>query len=832
MTAKPVLFHVPGTLNTLPYLPVQEFIAIEWWQLFGIYDVRSIIYPASLLPSMQWSIDQGVGNLIDAINDTTGLFAISGESQGAAVCSIVYNEIRKPAGSLHSRQADFLGGFVAANPYRQAGHMFPGGVDPGGHGIAPSGDRLTGSGSEWWEFALAGDPICTNGDDTASALATAMWEWVVGDYNGSTNIVTAALAEFPGQPADLVTEIAKYLYSYFIDESLFHGTFGHLGYAFDTPIPGDSRTTYQIASDYLVSVMDGLPEPALDVGAVLPATLPFPLGGVDYDGLLQGIWDTTRAHKRDEEALRREPPLIRIWDAEYGLQHVVRNEYKAQFSWISNDTGPGQLEVPFDSPLAEWVNDPQGRMDRGEGRNVAITVDYCGARWSGLMDKFSVEQREDGDQVMVMDWLHDYEHVKWVSIWPNPWLPAAFQFPRAFVVGGPVTWLLKLALWVNSPIREHNPLITIPDDPLDFTSWFRALDMTTWHMVVKPESFLDAMESGVVWGLLFSRMGNWHDAAHVMLEDAELTVRCDRYLDGDPPPWEGANLRHGTLVIDIVDKSGVYVGTSNGGNIFDGIFRTVAEFAEDFIDSTAVLVTDTDVPPEYYTGNLKLTKPALPYVVFREGETSPIQSSAWINSPAKGVQVNTGGHSMPGVNETISATIQLVGDVVGNLVQIGSLGGTVDTLLKPLYEDTILAWWSVKSTERAQHSGWERLFEYFQENGGKAYTIGSLMVLRAGFWATRTVVSWKVNVIDGLPFLIGDRGLGHFFLDDRVGLVLKGDHKIHIDRCRKLDLAWAPEQPPEWQISIGDDRILQDPAQRAWGKIESMVAGLRDLGVW
>jgi hypothetical protein len=53
-----------------------------------------------------------------------------------------------------------------------------------------------------------------------------------------------------------------------------------------------------------------------------------------------------------------------------------------------------------------------------------------------------------------------------------------------------------------------------------------------------------------------------------------------------------------------------------------------------------------------------------------------------------------------------------------------------------------------------------------------------------------------------------------------------------MDRCRKIELAWAPESPPEWNITIGDERIFQDPAQRALGKIERLIAGLHDIGVW
>lgn len=366
---------------------------------------------------------------------------------------------------------------------------------------------------------------------------------------------------------------------------------------------------------------------------------------------LDTIWDNTRAHRKAEEQTRRERPLVRLWDSEWALQHVVGSEYRAEFSWVSNDTGPGRLELPADSPEAVWIHDYEGRLGRGEGRGVFVTVDHCGARWSGIMDKYSLEQREDGDNVLVVDFMHDYEALKWRQMWCNPWLPAAFQLPRAFVLAGPVTWILKTALFLQI-FREHNPLVTWPDDPFDLSyqgPWFTSLNQSQWHTVVKPTSFLEASESGVVWGVLISRFATWHDACHTMLEDAELSVRCDRYLPGDPPPWPGANLRYGTLVVDIVDKSGIYVGTSHGGDVFDGLVRTVVEFADDFIDSTLELVADAETPQDYFLPGSKYTDPVKPYVVFQEGESSPIQSSGFINSPAKGVQVTVGGHSMPGV---------------------------------------------------------------------------------------------------------------------------------------------------------------------------------------
>lgn len=548
----------------------------------------------------------------------------------------------------------------------------------------------------------------------------------------------------------------------------------------------------------------------------------------DLTAECEAIWRATLAQKWDEQHLRDEPVIIRLLDGDMNLHHLMRNEYSANFAWVSNDSGPAQTEVPFDSPEGQWLYDMWGRMERGEKRNVHINARYCGAEWPGRLDKCVVDYRADGDIVVVCDWLHDYENVKWYTVWSNPWLPAAFQFPRAFLLAGPVTWLLKTALHLQL-IREHNPLITIPDDPLDFASYLDVFDQSTWSVVVKPTTFMDAMNSGVVWGIISSRWANWHDMAHAQLEDAELSVVCHRYLQGDPEPWPGANLRYGTLWIDIVDKSGVHVGTSNGGTMFDGLARTVAEFADDFIDSTENLIEDTDQPEDYFLPNLRLTHKEHPYVTYRQVETGQ-----HINSPAKGVQVNVGGHSMPGVNEAISASIQAGFDVLGGLAQIGSLGGSVDALVKPLYEDTILAWWSVKSTERAKKSGWSRYFEYFQDGANKAYTIASLMVLRAGFWATKTTISNKLTVIDGAPYLVGDNGLGHWFLDDRIAYVIPDDPtgRIWMDRARKIELKLNEDGSKEWVPTIGDERALQDPAQRAWGKIEQLVAGLRDLGVY
>ncbi|MFC9769079.1 hypothetical protein [Rhodococcus jostii] len=544
------------------------------------------------------------------------------------------------------------------------------------------------------------------------------------------------------------------------------------------------------------------------------------------------IWAATRENAAAEKRLRQVPPVVRLWDGDMNLQHLVTAEYAASFEVVDGDTGPIEIRHPFDHPVGRWLYDMYGRLQRGEKRNVIITCDYTGARIGGLLAECTLELDGNGDQVIIASFASDYEQLKWYTVWSNPFLPAAVQFPRVFILPGPVTWVAATTLHLQL-LRENLSLWALPDDPMNPATW-GSLDQSNWPIVVTPLSFGQAMASGVVWGIASSRWKNYHDAMKAMLRDAEVTVVVRRYLDGDPAPWPGANIKHGALVVSFEDKSGSFTGTAHGGTGFDGLARTVEEFTADFIDTTTALVTDAAIPAEYYQPGSRLTKKELPFAVWLDGEETGLNSYRHKQTYGKGVQVLTGGHSMPGVNEAISAGIQALGDILGNLAQIGSIGGSVDTILKPFYEDTLLAWISIKSLARAQNSGWVRYFEYFQDGSGKAYTLSSLMALRAGFFATRTFDAFEFDAGDGAPFLIGDQGRGHLWLGDRGGVGnIRGDKtgRIYIERLSKLTLSWDRQTPVNWTPVFGDSRALQDPVAQANERLESIKAAVQELGV-
>ena len=140
----------PGSLLPLPGDNVVD------WERFEVIAVK---YPGALYP-MGYSVNEGVRELKSLINQIPGKFIILSGSQGGAVASRVYDEIRKPAGSLHHRDDDFLFGFCFGNMMREEGTGFP---DPEGnqvvyctegHGILEP--TLTGTvGDErWWEWSV------------------------------------------------------------------------------------------------------------------------------------------------------------------------------------------------------------------------------------------------------------------------------------------------------------------------------------------------------------------------------------------------------------------------------------------------------------------------------------------------------------------------------------------------------------------------------------------------------------------------------------------------------------------------------------------------------
>lgn len=152
-----------------------------------VWNATKVVYPASVL-GIGASIDIGITQTIKAIQALKPgtPFALGGYSQGAAVMSGVYNQIKSTGGSLHSRRNEFLGGVMFGNPRRQTNYRGeiggtwsgtwddPANPHTNGHGSFPATGtyaRLSGSDpTKWIEFTAPRDIFSSVGD-TATGVA-------------------------------------------------------------------------------------------------------------------------------------------------------------------------------------------------------------------------------------------------------------------------------------------------------------------------------------------------------------------------------------------------------------------------------------------------------------------------------------------------------------------------------------------------------------------------------------------------------------------------------------------------------------------------------------
>lgn len=586
----------------------------------------------------------------------------------------------------------------------------------------------------------------------------------------------------------------------------------------------------------------------------------------------QRVWDYAVARRAKREKDRLEPPLVRLWDGDYMLRGICAGWRSLEFEFIENDVGTASLILPLDHYMSKWVMDHRGRAKR----NVHMTIDKQGARWAGRMDHYKVVRTKDGDTYVEIIFKHDMEEIKHILCWSNPFLRPEFQFPKLWIVFGPAKFCLLLTLFANI-MRLETSLWTLPDNPLDINEWMGpSFWPGNWRQIVKPFPLL-ADNSPLT--IVFSRFKSFYDLAKDVLDDAQLSLSCRRYLvDEDPHPFADLSgeldnpiiedlftlipLRHGCLVWDIIDRSGWGSETAFGGSLLTGLIRAVVNIASDgTTEGVDVFSGDPTFPGEYYVPYFLGTSPKAPWVVFEEGPFTGIESSEFIYYEATDTSVVLGGHSAPGVNEGISTAINMAGDFVtslinsaiapagfaGGAIDLPPLGGVLDSAAKILYEDVIAAFMEFPSLRAAGMSlpiaGLEDIvtglgdFHYYEgwgEGADRAYTISALAAARAKFWETRARTAHTIKVSDAAPYYVGDRGYGDFWLGDRVATSVLGNptpDQLFVERVKKISYKWDKDGPSGWTLDIGQ-REPKDPALKAFEKIRDINASLSQLGVW
>lgn len=585
------------------------------------------------------------------------------------------------------------------------------------------------------------------------------------------------------------------------------------------------------------------------------ATFAEPFTGTDHDDF--AAWAREVREYRIERAY--DPPHIELYDGDWVYRGTVRGELGGRVNPIVNQTGTISLRLPIDLDdrrgtwAAFWALDEDARGTS----NIHVIVETMGARIGGRMkakDGVHIERGPTGD-VVVIDFLDDIEELKFVHTAGNPFLPLSLiQQPKAWMLLAQADHGILLTMAAN--------LLRLQLSNIDIGTLFKLLDPANWNIpelvdiflniwqqsqiVIVPRTFGDSVAPlSLVVGSIKTSI---FDVAAPIMEDAELQWDLRRWKTGDPEPWPGAgtNWRNGTLFVRIVDKSGFRTGTSIGGNLATGLTRTIADVLSNHVEDSYNLFTGETIDETgYRLPGILGTQAAHPYVVYRDGDITGIQTSNFSRSPGGAGRITVGGQSMPGVNELISAAIQYGGDVLGDnisaaisagvgfTVSVGSLGGAIDSFLNPIYRDSILAHMSVPLLLRTSRQGWGHYLETTSTNVTQAFTAASVMDLRRRRRETDPDTAFTLTVANASPWLIGDNGFGHWWLGDRVGGTSKYlMPRVFVRRCRSLDITWGQGRALAVEGTFGDTRQEKDAIERMAELMSRTMSGLQQIGLW
>lgn len=581
------------------------------------------------------------------------------------------------------------------------------------------------------------------------------------------------------------------------------------------------------------------------------ATFAEPFYGTDHDDFI--AWARELREYRIERAYDR--PSIRLYDGEWNFRGRVYGEIAGNTSQEINETGLIKIRLPIDLDdprrtwAAFWALDEEARGTT----NIHIIIELMGARIGGRMNPkngVTVTRGEDGDEVEI-NFLDDISELQFVHTAGNPFLPLSLiQQPKAWMLLAQADYAILLTLAANL-LRLQLTNISIADilELLDPDNWTLGNLFDIWEqaqLVVVPRRFGDSVAPlALVVGSIRTSI---FDVAAPIMEDAELQWDLRRWLTGDPEPWEGAgtNWRNGTLMVRIVDKSGFRQGSSIGGNLLTGLTRSIASVTSNHVEDSYDLFTGETIDEKgYRLPGILGTLPAHPYVVYRDGDITGIQTSEFSRSPGGPGRITVGGESMPGVDELISAAIQYGGDVLGDnisaaisagigfTVSVGSLGGALDSFLNPIYRDSILAHISVPLLLRVSKQGWGHYLETNSSTVTQAFTAASFADLRRRRRETDPDTAFTLTVANASPWLIGDNGHGHWWLGDRVGGTSKYlMPRVFVRRCRKLDIEWGESQGLGIVATFGDTRSEKDALQRLTEITVKAMSGLEQIGLW
>ena len=534
-------------------------------------------------------------------------------------------------------------------------------------------------------------------------------------------------------------------------------------------------------------------------------------------------------------------PLIRIWDKE--MRAIARVEIPE--SWdceeIAHDNGMARIELVGKDN--EWIRDLiLFKTKPAEDLHITIDPDPSKPhdwrnRWGGKVESIVDVERANKPTVTTITAVSNRIHLRHIMLAASPILPHAIQIPKMFLWGGPCVTTCATAVLINLfRIFTLNGFWPLPRNLFDPLAWINNINPLHWPIQVMPvRPIVDQSR----WVTIGSR---WQDAESILtpvMKDAGVICHAYTWLPGDPAPYShvfGPDLgellkpTRACVILSFEDQSGVNGPT---GTAIDGLLNLFAATADDIFTETLFAVDgDGDGVTDPFIRKILSVAPKRPPFVYRDTGYGGTLSKTLAVHKSKAITIVVGGRSPGWVNQAITYAIRYG---ISQLAQTITLPGTatqipgsegLDNLYQGQLDDTMLAFMPFVDPMRSGMVGSYARNEHFEQPGGSAFTMSSVMTARQGWWATRPYSSMRFDIDDSLYRIGEDIRLGSRVSAERKG-VLYTDQIMAIKRSGSRNSSGRPI------ISFGDDSREEDPVAQGFSaiaKVANFAAALAGSG--
>ena len=524
-------------------------------------------------------------------------------------------------------------------------------------------------------------------------------------------------------------------------------------------------------------------------------------------------------------------PLIRIWDKE--MRAIARVEIPE--SWdceeIAHDNGMARIELVGKDN--EWIRDLiLFKTKPAEDLHITIDPDPSKPhdwrnRWGGKVESIIDVERANKPTVTTITAVSNRIHLRHIMLAASPILPHAIQIPKMFLWGGPCVTTCATAVLINLfRIFTLNGFWPLPRNLFDPLAWINNINPLHWPIQVMPvRPIVDQSR----WVTIGSR---WQDAESILtpvMKDAGVICHAYTWLPGDPAPYShvfGPDLgellkpTRACVILSFEDQSGVNGPT---GTAIDGLLNLFAATADDIFTETLFAVDgDGDGVTDPFIRKILSVAPKRPPFVYRDTGYGGTLSKTLAVHKSKAITIVVGGRSPGWVNQAITYAIRYG---ISQLAQTITLPGTatqipgsegLDNLYQGQLDDTMLAFMPFVDPMRSGMVGSYARNEHFEQPGGSAFTMSSVMTARQGWWATRPYSSMRFDIDDSLYRIGEDIRLGSRVSAERKG-VLYTDQIMAIKRSGSRNSSGRPI------ISFGDDSREEDPVAQGFAAIANVA---------